>query len=154
MAKLATYYSRRLKHLTLTHSPMLRSCLTIIVLVVLAGVVYNLYRTSQEPEVPKLEGEFSPQFKKAVMNSVEDYVQDNPDIARLVLDGSILDIHYRNRVGKNQYRLDASIIAENFSKTKLQLLNSGDVIVRCIYDSLIQVEATAENGRVTDIKEL
>ncbi|MEM8484039.1 MAG: hypothetical protein AAF564_00760 [Bacteroidota bacterium] len=133
---------------------MLRSCLTIIVLVVLAGVVYNLYRTSQEPEVPVLEGEFSPQFKKAVLNSLEDYVQDTPEIDRLVLDGSILDIHYRNRVGKNQYRLDASIIAENFSKTKLQLLNNGNVLVRCIYDSLIQVEATAENGRVTNINEL
>lgn len=133
---------------------MLRSCLTIIVLVVLAGVVYNLYRTSQEPEEPVLEGEYSPQFRKTVLNALEDYVQQSPEIDRLVLDGSILDIHYRKAVGKNQYRLDASILAENFSKTKLQLLNNGDVLVRCIYDSLIQVEANAENGRVTRIDEL
>lgn len=133
---------------------MLRSCLTIIVLLVLAGVVYNLYRTSQEPEEPVLEGEYSPQFRKAVLNALEDYVEESPEIDRLVLDGSILDIHYRRAAGKNQYRLDASILAENFSKTKLQLLNNGDVLVRCIYNSLIQVEATAENGRVTRITEL
>ena len=133
---------------------MLRSCLSIIVVLVLGVAIYNLYRTSQEPEVPNLEGEFSPQFRKAVLASFEDYIDENPDIDRFVLDGSILDIHYRNRVGKNQYRLDASIIAENFSKAKLQFLNNGDVIVRCIYDSLIQVEATAENGRVTNITEL
>ena len=133
---------------------MLRSCLSIIVVLVVGVGIYNLYRTSQEPEVPNLEGEHSPQFRKAVLASFEGYIDENPDIDRFVLDGSILDIHYRNRVGKNQYRLDASIIAENFSKSKLQFLNNGDVIVRCIYDSLIQVEATAENGRVTNITEL
>lgn len=134
--------------------PMLKSCLSLIAVVVVAGLLYNMYQNSQEPATPVLKGEYSPEFKKAVMASFEDFLDDSPNIDRISQDGSIIDIHYKNKVGRNQYRLDASIVAESFSRTKQQLLDNGDVTARCIYDNLIQLEASARNGRVDNITEL
>ncbi len=132
----------------------MKSCLTIVVLIVVAGLVYNMYRKSYEPVTPELSGEYSPQFKKSIIASLENFIVSNPDIQRMSLDGSILDLHYTNKVAKNQYRQDASLVAESFSRNKLQLLDDGDVTVRCIFNNLIQIEVIAENGRVVKITEL
>ncbi|MFK7847803.1 MAG: hypothetical protein AB8G77_21100 [Rhodothermales bacterium] len=134
--------------------PMLKSCLSLIAVVVVAGLLYNMYQNSQEPATPVLKGEYSPEFRKAVLTSLEDFLNDSPNIDRLSQDGSIIDIHYKNKVSTNQYRLDASIVAEHFSRTKQQLFDNGDVMARCIYNNLIQLEASARNGRVDKITEL
>ena len=132
----------------------MKSCLTFVVILVLAGVVYNVYRDSQEPVTPKLEGELSPEYRKTIVSSFEDFLDQNSNIDRLSLDGSTLDIHYKNKESKNIYRLDATFVAESFSNRKYQLLGNSNVLVRCIHDDLIQLEATAQTGRVVEIKEL
>ena len=132
----------------------MKSCLTFVVILVLAGVVYNVYRDSQEPVTPKLEGELSPEYRKTIVSSFEDFLDQNSNIDRLSLDGSTLDIHYKNKESKNIYRLDDTFVAESFSNRKYQLLGNSNVLVRCIHDDLIQLEATAQTGRVVEIKEL
>ena len=129
---------------------MLKSCLSLIVLALLAVLVYNLYRKSLQDEAPRREGVYSPEFRQAVMVELEDFVSDNPDIERIELDGSILDLHYRYKVGRGQFRLDAEYAARTFSNTKRRLLDNGEVTVRGISNSLIQIEVVARDGQIVD----
>lgn len=110
--------------------------------------MYNSYWESLTSPAPAQLGEYSPYFKKMVLTSFEDYITRNPQIDRITVEGSILDIHYRQRVSRNQYRLDASIVAEQFSHTKMRHMNNGDVLVRCIYGELVRVEAIAHQGQI------
>ena len=126
----------------------MRSCLTVIVLIVLTGFMYSHYRDFIDSPTPVRIGEYSPSFKKSVLTALENYIDRNPQIERITVEGSILDIHYRHRVSTNQYRLDASIIAEQFSDVKWTMLNNGDVLVRCVYDELVRVEAISDGSRI------
>lgn len=134
---------------------MLKSCLSLIVLALLAVLFYNLYRKSQQAEVeaPRQEGLYSPEFKRAVMVELEGFLEENQDIDRIELDGPILDIHYKYKVGKGQFRLDAEYVAKSFSNLKKRLVDNGDVTVRCISNSLIRLEATAKDGQLIQITE-
>ncbi len=132
----------------------LKSCLSLIIFVLLAFLVFNLYRKSQQNETPRQEGLYSPEFKRAVMLELEDFLEDNQDIDRIEVDGSILDIHYKYKVGKGQFRLDAEYVAKTFSSVKKRMVDNGDVTVRCISNSLIQLEATASDGQIGQITEL
>ncbi len=132
---------------------MLKSCLSLIILALLAVLVYNLYRKSQQEEVPRQEGLYSPEFKRAVMVELEDFLEENADIDRIELDGSILDIHYKYKVGKGQFRLDAEYVAKSFSNLKKRFVDNGDVTVRCISNSLIRLEVTAKNGQIVQFTE-
>lgn len=133
----------------------MRSCLTIIVIIILGVVVFRMYQKSQQPyETPELTEEYSPDFKQAVLNRLTPLSDINSNIDYINLDGSILDLHYRRPVSKAQFRDDASAFAAAFSNEKKEQLGRSDVIVRCIYQNLIRVEVSAENGRVVGIQEL
>ncbi len=133
----------------------MRSCLTIIVILVVGVVIFRMYQKSQQPyETPRLSEEYSSEFKQAVLNRLTPLADSNPNIDYINLDGSILDIHYRRPVSKAQFRDDASTFAAEFSNEKKAQLGRSDVIVRCISQNLIRVEVSADNGRVVGIQEL
>jgi hypothetical protein len=114
-----------------------------------------MYQRSQAPtEAPQVSGENTPEFKQAMLSALTPIADDNPNIDYITLEGSILDLHYRQPVSQVRYNDDASFFAMAFSREKESQLGRSDVVVRCIEDNLIRAEVTAQNGQVLSIKEL
>ena len=133
---------------------MFKSCLTLVVLLILAVVAFRMYKKSQEPVSTEIQGAYSPDYITSIMSSVDPYVNQRPNIQRVNLDGSVLDLIYSEDQSIEKFREDASIIAEVFSRRKQELTSDSEVTVRCIYNNLIRVEASAENGRVLSIQQI
>ena len=94
----------------------------------------------------------SDDYETKILTTFQEMANAYEEITHVTLDGSILDVHYSQRVSTSQFRQDAAGIATSFSKKKLELTGTSHVTVRCVFRGRIYAQADAARGKVTNVE--